>query len=474
MSKIKILAYGDAGQPTGFERVLRSTMDYLHDTGHFDITVYGLGYQHKPGVAKYKYDVWEADIKRDGDFFGVRHMEEAVKIHQPDVIWAVQDLWNIVHYMAKKPIDIPAVTYFPIDTPNIKWSYAMALAASAAPVAYTNFGAMETAAAIQEAMNLLVRGSEQHGLDLNEKRAWITIPHVDTKLNIRMDYMNRWQNLDQWNVIPHGLDHEKFKPMDKMECRKEFKFDEGAFIVGGVNTNQFRKRQDELLRMFAVLAEKREDARLVLYCNGSDERGWDLMQLAAYLGIMDKCYFLHEHVESMSDEAMCVLFNCFDVMVNPAGGEGWGLTSFEGAACGVPQMVMNWSATRELWKDHGILMPVSDFRAEPKFLNTLHAICDVEKAANQLIELAENPTKLELYSKKAAQLASLQPTWKEVGKKFERVIMGSIKTFTEAVPLSFAEMMENRKFNIESELRYVPYLKDGVPIKLWRNNAKIS
>lgn len=448
---IKVLAYADAGKRTGFERVMHGIMDYLHQTGKFSIVVQGLGYTGNPEI-KYDYPVYPAGDM--GDPFGVLNMAAVIKKHNPDVMWMVQDLWNITNYMHYKPRDLPAVCYFPVDTPNVKWSYGVSVGAIRYPVAYTQFGAHEAAASVRDFLDIVVAGSRESGKDFQQLMSAINLPNKDgQKVHLRLDRLSKMQNVENWNVIPHGLDRSKFEPRDKKVCRELFAIPQDAFVVMNVNTNQFRKRFDLTFRIFAEFVKTNPKAVLVLHCAGSTERGWDLEQLGRYAGLTsDQVILIHQSVPELAEDELVNLYNCADVMINTAGGEGWGLTAFEGAACGIPQMVPDWSATRELWSKHGMLLPVADWRCEPKFLNSAHAIVDVKKSAEMLrMVAADNDLRIHL-GNKALENAAQQPTWDQVGAAFERLLVKSLEP-DPIGELTLQDLLDTRKGVVESELR---------------------
>lgn len=461
----KILAYADAGMNTGFERVARNVLTHLHNTGHYEIIQYGLGWVGNPDF-DYPYKVYPA--AHHGEYFGFDGLPKACERHKPDLIWSVQDLWHHTQYIVRKPVDIPYMAYFPVDTPNMKWSYGIGTGAISCPVAYTEYGAMETAASVRDAVDLLYAGAKGRDLPTDEKRQWVSLPHPESnyKMNCRLDYLAKWQNMSEWAIIPHGLDHKTFFPADKAEARAMFELDQDAFIVGNINTNQFRKRHDQTIRIFAMLAAKMPNARLLLHCNGNNENGLDLHQVAQYYGVHKKTYFVHDYAMDMDDASLNMLYNACDVMINTAGGEGWGLTSIEGGACGVPQLVPDWSATREIWKDHGILLPVQGYRMKEGFLNTCLADLDIKRSGELLIDLATNPDKLALYRQKSLALAAKQLSWAEVGKKFEWHIRKTIANFKEPEFLTMDEVVAARQGVVESELKNVVYIENGKLIKV--------
>lgn len=451
---IKVLAIGDAGAPTGFERVLRKNMDYLHKTGKFEVCVAGIGYEGNP---EYPYDYKVYPFH--GEFMGFGGLEKLTQRLKPDVLWMVQDMWNLVHAMSNKPVEIPSVCYFPVDTPNVKWSYAMATGAMAQPVAYTKYGANEVAAGVRDALDLLREGIDLKELSPDEKRTWLSLPHPESKkLNLRLDLLARWQNPENIAVVPHGTDSSKYYPMNKKETRKKLGIDPDAFVVGCASTNQFRKRQDLVIRAFSYLAKENPKARLLLWCWNNDERGWDLHQLARYYGVFDKVYFVHDQIAQMEESDLNEMYNCMDVHVNLSGGEGWGLTSVESALCGVTQIVPDWSATREIWQGSGILAPVVDYRAEPKSLNTMHAICDVKFTGETLIQLSADRDLCKEWGKKAYDKAMSLPTWDDTGKQFEKLLKRAVIGNLPPNAMSFNEVFAARKGECKSELANRPVL----------------
>lgn len=139
------------------------------------------------------------------------------------------------------------------------------------------------------------------------------------------------------------------------------------------------------------------------------------------------------------------------------------MTSFEGAACGVPQLVPDWSATRELWAGYGRLLPVSDVRFEPKYLNTAHAIIDARAAANELLRMYDNPEFRAEYGRRALDIAARQWSWNQVGAEFGHLINDALHE-PKPSPLSLDDLMAAREGPLASELAGVVYLKDGKPV----------
>jgi glycosyltransferase involved in cell wall biosynthesis len=280
-----------------------------------------------------------------------------------------------------------------------------------------------------------------------------------------MDRLARFQNPGRWNIIPHGMDHGRFAPPDRAAARAEWGIAPDRFVVLNVNTNQFRKRQDLTLRAFAELCRHRDDALLVLHCLGAAQAqaGWDLPQLAQELGVIDRVAFVHEQVPVLTDAQLASLYAASDVQVNTAGGEGWGLTSFEGAACGTAQLVPDWSATRELWGGvPGALIPAAGWRAEPKMLNTAHALLDPRALGRQLAALAADPAARADLAARCQAVARRQKPWSAVGDAFADVLDRAVAEPPAAL-MSLDDVASAREAVVRSEVAGRVDLADPPP-----------
>lgn len=448
---IRVVMVADGGWPTGFERVARGIGTYLHSTGKYEVIHRGLGYidEKQNRVAPYPYEI--RGVKRDvKDPLGVLEIGNIIAEDKPDVVLYIQDIWNQTNYLGYTPRDLPSIGYYPVDTPNLKWSYAIAAAGLTEAVPYTAFGARETALGMREAVDIVV--GSQEPANRSKLATWITLPNNEMQLHMRIDRMAALQDPGNYRPIPHGVVPNLFYPVSKKEARKTFGLPDDAFVVLNVNTNQFRKRQDITIRAFAKFAQDHDNAVLLLHSAGGNEReGWDLSQLATLYGVQDRVVMVHHFKPHLTDEELNLLYNTADVQINTGGGEGWGLTTVDGALCAVPQLVPDWSATRELWKDVGVLLPVSDYRFEPKYLNTAHAIVDVEQVANRLAYLAANQDVREAIGLACRERALALPTWTEVGKQFAARI-GAALTAPLPTPMSLDQLRSARKEKLESEL----------------------
>jgi D-inositol-3-phosphate glycosyltransferase len=447
--KTRILIIGDAGVPTGFERVVRGVADHLFARGDYDITIRGIGYYtSKKSFHNYPYTVkpWGGE---HGDALGTTNMAGWVAEDRPELIFYIQDLWNITNYAAYKPREIPSVCYFPVDAPNLKPTYGLGLGAMSAAAAYTRFGAMEAASSVRKVMDHIF---DAHDFQKSDKIGWSVLPKEEMQLHVHFDRLARYQNPSNWDVIPHGMERGVFEPRDKRRARELFQLPKDAKIVSNINTNQFRKRQDLTIRAFRQLLDLEPRAFLVMHCANGDREGWDLYDLVDYFGVpKDRVACIHYAKPRLSDDELCWLYNAADVNINTGGGEGWGLTGMESAACGVPQCVPDWSATREIWTGSAVLFPIANFRTEPKYLNTMHAEIDVVAAAQMMAAVLSDKALAKKLSDKAYQKAAEQLSWDEVGARFHTLFTKALAE-PQLVSRSKPDLIALREPNVHSEL----------------------
>lgn len=451
----RVLMVADGAWPTGFERVARGIGTYLQASGKYQVTHRALGYgQDKINrVADYPYEL-KPTAQRFNDPLAVTDLQNWIKEDRPDVVLFIQDIWNQTNYLGYVPRGMPTVGYYPIDTPNLKWSYALGAAALTEAVPYTTFGARETAMGVRDMVDVVLDAYSHQGVGPDDQATWMTVPKDGMELHLRVDQLLTRQNVEGYRPIPHGIDHELFKPMDKTYCREQWNFPKDAFLVLSVGTNQFRKRHDITIRAFAQVLEQVPNALLVLHCMGGDDRsGWDLAQLARLYGVHNRVICTHYSQPELTDEQLVMLYNTADVHINAGAGEGWGLTTCEAALCGVPQLVPDWSATRELWTGSGVLLPVQDYRFEVKYLNTAHAILDVRGTAQALVEIAKYPETAAEIGESCRERALRLPTWDEVGAQFaERIDTAIARAHTAPDAVRLGDLRDARVGTLESEL----------------------
>jgi glycosyltransferase involved in cell wall biosynthesis len=187
--------------------------------------------------------------------------------------------------------------------------------------------------------------------------------------------------------VPHGIDTRVFSRRDGARAR--LALPESAFIVGAVAMNKgvpSRKSLPLIVEAFAAFRARHPEAILYLHTEvtGLYDEGYDLPALFHALELGPEVvrfadqyrYRLHpEGPEHMAD-----LYSSFDVLLNPAMGEGFGLPVLEAAACGVPSIVTDFTAMSEVcevgWKVgyDRVRTPMRSWQAWPKLDEVVAAL----------------------------------------------------------------------------------------------------
>jgi glycosyltransferase involved in cell wall biosynthesis len=168
------------------------------------------------------------------------------------------------------------------------------------------------------------------------------------------------------DVILHGFEKEMYKTLPRSEVRKSLKIPEEAFVFLNVNRNQPRKRYDILIMAFTELVVKypTKPICMMCICDKGEKGGWWLFELyqreLKLRGVNVEQFGGRLMISSQDmvfkDEDINVFYNCADVGVNSADGEGWGLCNFEHMGVGVPQVVPKIGGFKEFCNSKNSVM----------------------------------------------------------------------------------------------------------------------
>jgi glycosyltransferase involved in cell wall biosynthesis len=161
--------------------------------------------------------------------------------------------------------------------------------------------------------------------------------------------------------VPHGIDTTVFNPQpeNKAAIRAELGIPEDAFLVGMVAANQgnpsvSRKGFPQALQAFSRFAHDHKDAWMYMHTTSRPTRGdngINLEILSVATGCpADRLRFPPENALQlgMTQDVVANIYAAFDVLLNPAMGEGFGIPIIEAQACGVPVIASDHSAMTEL------------------------------------------------------------------------------------------------------------------------------
>jgi len=316
---MKLLWYSDFLVPTGFGNVAEEIISRLITTGKYDITVLAINhigepYNH-PSSPYYKFKdlpVYPAGI--GGDLLGRARLIELLSKNQFDILFALQDTFNMASFAndlsnTKKARNFKYFYYFPVDAHlNPQWVTDSVLLSDGA-FTYTNYGQQTV------------------------KRA---VPTCAV------------------GVLPHGVDFNTFRPLDKNEAlqfKQSYFGLKNEFLVTNINRNQTRKDIPSTLLAWLKVKQEIPDAYLYLHMPIDDPAGYNLNELVhSIVPTQWTPYVLLARPLNLiaSKETMRMIYGASDVIVTTTLGEGWGLSITEAMACGVPVVAPRHTACQEI------------------------------------------------------------------------------------------------------------------------------
>lgn len=392
----KLLWVGDAACPSGFARATHEILATLSKS--YDVTVLGINYNGEPH--EYPYPIYPCFA--GGDVIGFGRIVWLCDRMKPDIIVLQNDGWNIPFYLEALRVKtvnydgrhagIPIVAAVAVDAKNFNGEWLKGVALS---VFWTQF-------ALNEARLGGYRG-----------------PAI---------------------VIPLGVDVETYRPTDKRKARLARKLDEivDCFIVGNVNRNQTRKRWDLTMRYFAewvyggMPLEQREmniatggnkvikDAWLYLHTAPTGDEGVDVTGLAKHYRVSDRVALMTPPAfEGITEEQMRDTYCSFDVQLSTTLGEGFGFTTFEGASCGIAQVVPGWSALLELMDGAAAIVPCTSTCMSAWHSGTIGGVADEQLFIATLDRLYHDRIELaRVGSRCLARAHESRFMWKAIGRSW--------------------------------------------------------
>ncbi len=405
----KLLWFGDAACDSGFARGTEKIAPAIIAAG-WTMSVVGINYRGDPHPFR-KYieanggEMYPAYVLGGPrDILGAARVIEIVSREKPDLVVIQNDPWNFPRYikeferLKKPPILVGIVA---VDGLNC-------------------------------------RGKDLNGLD--HAIFWTEFGRAEA---------HKGGYFKSSGVVPLGVDLEIYKAYDRAAARAEVPIPAPArdgFIVLNANRNQPRKRIDLTIRYFAEFVKryKAEDAYLYLHVCPTGDVGIDPDQLAAYYGLKGRVLLEQPGVyEGLSETDLALTYQSCDAQMSTTQGEGWGLTTMEGMACGVPQVLPDWSALGE-WARHAALMiPCTGTSTTLGGVNAIGGVPDETLVVNALGSLYTNPQLRKDLSALGHDLVQ-QPQfrWENIGIRFAEEVERAFEAGTRNALLSPVERRE--------------------------------
>ena len=299
VSKIKVLTISDHPlSPSGVGTQTRYVIEALLKTGNFQFNCIAGAMRHKD-YTPVKTDEWGDEwVIFPVDGYGSPDViRSLIRNFKPDILWFMTDprffgwLWEMEDEV--RPL-IPLVYYHVWDNypyPTFNKDY---------------YDSCDVIATISKVTDDIVK---------------TVSPEIES------------------HYIPHSVNMEVFKPLDKDEVAKVradagIKPDQKLFFWN--NRNARRKQSGSLVFWFKEFLDKvgHDKAVLIMHTDPKDEAGQDLESLAHFNQLTDGQFRLS--TTKVPPEQLAMMYNMADCTVNIADAEGFGLSSLESLACGTP------------------------------------------------------------------------------------------------------------------------------------------
>jgi glycosyltransferase involved in cell wall biosynthesis len=400
MRKKRILLVGESSfLRTGYSTYGMEVMKRLHATGKYELAE--LGCYGQVGDMAAAYLPWQffhnmpRNDSEQGEYnsrptnqFGEWRFEQTCLQFRPDIVFDIRDWW-MLEFQARSPF-----------RPFFHWAIM--------PTVDSQPQDEQWMATYQDADAVFTYSD--WGLEQLYKQGRGTVP---TKCS-----------------APPGADLQSFGIIeDKAGLRQKMGIPANALVVGTIMRNQKRKLFPDLIDSFSQFlreAPKEISSRAYLYLHTSyPDIGWDIPRLLKEAGVSHRTFMtyvcracngmfpsLYQDVRGVCKncgnptatlpntafgvppKALAAIINLFDVYVQYAIAEGFGMPQVEAAACGVPVMAVDYSAMADVVRKlKGIPIPVQRLYREPE-THCWRALPDNNLFVQQLAQFFSGPESL--------------------------------------------------------------------------------
>jgi glycosyltransferase involved in cell wall biosynthesis len=424
--KKRILLVNEASfLSTGFSVYGLEILSRLHETGKYDIAEFGVYAQDED--ARWRSLPWkfypnqpsneaELDVynSRPGNQFGEWRFEKTCLQFKPHIVWDIRDWW-MVEFQERSPF-----------RPFFKW--------------------------------VLMPTVDSAPQDENWIASYLNADSIHAYSEFGLETLTKQSGglMKLQGIAPPGANLSDFPFVtDRKGHKKQLGMPDDTFIIGTVMRNQERKLYPDLIEAFGMFlkqapAELAKKSFLYLHTMYPDV-GWHIPRFLKEEGLVNKTLFTYicqqcqatfpsfyqdarTHCRNCgsysatlpgvqvgtSREALGKILNIFDVYVQYAVCEGFGMPLVEAAACGTPILAVDYSAMADIIKKLGG-MPITVQRMfrDPK-THTKRALPDNQDLVNKLIEVSTFSTEYRLeLSRKLRAGVELHYSWDKTAKTWE-------------------------------------------------------
>jgi glycosyltransferase involved in cell wall biosynthesis len=203
---------------------------------------------------------------------------------------------------------------------------------------------------------------------------------------------------DKFTQVSFGVDLEQFQPDHNYNGAAK-----NILFVGGLDRAHYFKGVDNLIKAFALVAQKLPQARLTILGNGELAQAYQHLARLQQLG--NKITF----VENVSDEALVSYYQQASLLVLPSinQNEAFGLVLLEAMACGKPVVASNLPGVRSVFKNgkQGLIVKPGD----------------INDVAEKIIRILQDEKTQARMGEAARALVEKKYSWAAAGEKLNEI-----------------------------------------------------
>lgn len=258
-------------------------------------------------------------------------------------------------------------------------------------------------------------------------------------------------------VVNDALDHDIFKPIEysKSHHKQKHNINSDTFIIGSVMRNQKRKLIPDLLETFAKIVSLYDNKNILLYLHTSypDGLAWDIPSLLLEYNIAHrvllsyictKCKHFFPNLfagtkticpncrnmsavissvrNSIDESQLNKVYNLFDIYVQYAICEGFGIPPIEAASCGVPVITINSEAMAEIGNNIGADLISVKRKFREQETNAIRSYPDNDELLSIIKKYIDmSLSELNKIGKETRRLCVDNYSWDKTAKIFETV-----------------------------------------------------